>query len=192
MAVAVANPYLPPSDKSMIGSRKNACASQNIKFIENTSLVAAVTDTKLNHRYVWSQKEHLLLNFIWRRQMTKVTANASLAAALIVSGLTLGTHAIAEDTSVEGPKEGTIHCTVTRSGFNWNTCPSKQIYRKKPVPIMPGQAPGGKQGPVAPGGENPISFEVFGFNIESSPTQFTPQSSGANVDGGGGDGGGRG
>lgn len=123
--------------------------------------------------------------------MTKVTAKASIAAALIVSGMTLGTPAIAEDTSAQGPKEGTVHCTVTRNGFNWNMCAAVETRRKSAVIIPPMPVPGGA-GPVPPGGENPISFSVFGFNIESGPTTSNPESAGANVDGGGAGGGGRG
>lgn len=121
--------------------------------------------------------------------MTKVTAKASIAAALLVSGFALGTSAIAEDTSANSPQEGTVYCIVTRNGFNWNMCAAVETRRKVPVIPAPGAA-----GPVPPEpkGEEPINFQVFGFDIEASPTTASPKSVGANVDGGGAGGGGRG
>lgn len=119
--------------------------------------------------------------------MTHLTAKSAMAAAMIFTGFAFGPAALAGETAATGPKEGTVHCTVTKDGFNWNTCPSKGFPRKQPQ--IPGAAPGGQPngGPNgnAPVAEEPLRFSVFGISIESGPAPFEPNSDGSNVDGGG-------
>lgn len=112
--------------------------------------------------------------------MTNFIAKTAFAAALTMSTLAFSTSAIADEAGAQGPKDGTVHCTVTKDGFNWNTCPSKERRRKQIN--APGAAPAVPNKP----GEEPVRFSVFGFSIESEPAPFEPDSAGHNVDGGGG------